>query len=92
MQTALVMVAAGAGATLIPASARRLVHPDAVCLPITPAVTMPVVRSRRGGDASRKVAILVQTIKDLYPEWGYPVPLTVDTVSIAGEPSHPMGG
>ncbi|WP_260928262.1 LysR family transcriptional regulator [Novosphingobium sp. 9] len=74
MQTALVMAASGAGASLIPASARRLVHSDAVCLPLAPAVFSPVVLMRRSEDVSFPVRLLIQTIRDLYPEWGHPAP------------------
>lgn len=74
VQTALIMVAAGMGACLIPASARRLVHPEVVCRPIRPAITSPVVLSHRPHDASPQLAIFIRTLTELYGEWGYAPP------------------
>jgi DNA-binding transcriptional LysR family regulator len=75
MQTALVMVASGIGASLIPASAKRLVHPDSICRPLTPSVTTSLVLTHRSGDTSAQLMALLQTVKDIYPEWGFSQPL-----------------
>jgi DNA-binding transcriptional LysR family regulator len=78
MQTALVMVAAGVGASLIPDSAKRLVHPDAVCRPLVPSVTTPLVLSYRSGDTSPQLKGFLQTVEELYPEWGYSAPVGLE--------------
>ncbi|MFC4254121.1 LysR family transcriptional regulator [Croceibacterium xixiisoli] len=78
VQTALIMVAAGMGACLIPASARRLVHPEVICRPIRPAVTSPVVLSHRRDDTSPQLAMFIRTLAELYGEWGYASPILTD--------------
>jgi len=78
VQTALIMVAAGMGACLIPASARRLVHPEVICRPIRPAVTSPVVLSHRPDDSSPQLASFIRTLAELYGEWGYSRPRMTD--------------
>ncbi len=74
LQTALVMVAAGEGACLIPVSARRLAHPEVMFRTIKQQVLSPIVLSHRIGDDSRQLRTLFQTFTSLYAEWGHPVP------------------
>ncbi|MFC6438053.1 LysR family transcriptional regulator [Novosphingobium resinovorum] len=74
LQTALIMVAAGEGACLIPTSARRLAHPEVLFRSIRPQVMSPIVLSHRIGDNSQGLKMLFQTFTTLYQEWGYPTP------------------
>ncbi|KCB45682.1 LysR family transcriptional regulator [Bordetella hinzii] len=53
LQTALGLVVAGLGLTLVPASVQRSNRADIVCLPVdAPAFTSPVILSWRRGDSS----------------------------------------
>lgn len=78
LQTALIMVAAGEGACLIPMSARRLAHPEVLFRTIKPQVLSPIVLCHRIGDDSRQLRTLFETFTSLYAEWGYPVPKFLD--------------
>jgi DNA-binding transcriptional LysR family regulator len=74
LQTALIMVSAGSGVCIVPASARLLAHPDVVFRPILQPATSPIILSHRMGDASASLQILFRTFADLYAEWGFAVP------------------
>lgn len=74
LQTALIMVAAGVGTCLVPASSQGLAHPDVVFRPLRPAITSPIVLSHRAGDDSIQLRALFRTFCALYEEWGYPTP------------------
>jgi len=73
-QTALIMVAAGSGACLIPASAQQPMQSDVRFRPLPPEATSPIILCHRINDASRSLEILFQTIVDLYGQWGIAVP------------------
>lgn len=74
LQTALIMVSAGSGVCIVPASARLLAHPDVVFRPILQPATSPIILSHRMGDGSASLRVLFRTFADLYAEWGFPVP------------------
>ncbi len=73
-QTALIMVAAGSGACMIPASARALAQPDVHIRPLPLQVTSPIILCHRLNDDSPSLLVLIQTIADLYDQWSIPVP------------------
>lgn len=67
LQTAIGLVAAGAGLSIVPASVRRLQRDDIVYRPIAETnATSPIVMSHRLGDISPEVALLVQISTALY--------------------------
>jgi len=74
LQTALIMVSAAMGVSIVPASARLLAHPDVLFRPIAQPASSPIVLSHRIGDSSEPLQILFRTFVDLYAEWGFPVP------------------
>ncbi|HWU03695.1 MAG TPA: LysR family transcriptional regulator [Novosphingobium sp.] len=74
LQTALVLVAAGMGACLVPAAARHMAHPDVVFRPIRQHLTSPIILYHRAGDTSFEVRMLFQACGDLYEEWGQSIP------------------
>jgi LysR family transcriptional regulator, benzoate and cis,cis-muconate-responsive activator of ben and cat genes len=71
LETALIMVSAGVGACIIPASSQWLAHPEVICRPVTPRATVPVVLFHRHGDGSPQLTTLLRTFASLYAEWGY---------------------
>jgi DNA-binding transcriptional LysR family regulator len=74
LQMALVMVAAGAGISIVPASVQQLGRPDLIFRPLATEVTSPIVMSSRNDDSSRQLLTLFRAIVELYTEWGWPVP------------------
>ncbi|MCJ2182485.1 LysR family transcriptional regulator [Novosphingobium sp. 1949] len=74
LETALIMVSAGAGACLIPATSQWLAHPEVICRPVRPKAVSPIVLLHRKNDSSQPLATLMRTFASLYAEWGYPLP------------------
>lgn len=67
LQTAIGLVAAGAGVTIVPASVRRLQRDDIVYRPIADSTaTSPIVMSHRAADMSAEVALLESISSDLF--------------------------
>jgi DNA-binding transcriptional LysR family regulator len=86
LQTAMVMVAAGAGTCIVPASVRRLGRSDLIFRPLATEVTSPIIVSHRIGDSSPQLRTLFRTFVELYTEWGRPVPkVLLDRLMQAGE-------
>lgn len=73
LETALIMVSAGVGACLIPASSQWLAHPEVICRPIRPRAASPIILYHRPNDASPQFATLLRTFASLFTEWGYPL-------------------
>lgn len=78
LQTAIGLVAADAGVTIVPASVQRLQRDDIVYRPIADSnATSPIVMSHRQGDVSTELALLVEISCTLYgidPSTGRKVP------------------
>lgn len=74
LQTALIMVSAGVGACLIPASSQWLAHPEVICRPIKPKAYSPIILYHRPNEHSPQFTTLLNTFASLFAEWGYPVP------------------
>lgn len=74
LQTALIMVAAGMGACLVPASVRLMARPEVRFRPVMQAMTSPIILYHRAGDDSRELRMLYRTCADLYEEWGQSLP------------------
>jgi DNA-binding transcriptional LysR family regulator len=86
LQTAMVMVAAGAGTCIVPASVQRLGRSDLIFRPLATQVTSPIIMSHRIGDSSPQLRTLFRTLVELYTEWGWPVPkVLLDQLTCAGE-------
>ncbi len=73
-QTALIMVAAGSGACLIPASAQLIRQSDVRFRPLPSEVTTPIILCHRVNDTSPALEVLFQTLVELYSQWGIVVP------------------
>jgi DNA-binding transcriptional LysR family regulator len=86
LQTGMVMVAAGAGTCIVPASVQRLSQSDLIFRRLATEVTSPIVMSHLIGDSSPQLRTLFRTFVELYTEWGWPVPkVLVDQLTPAGE-------
>jgi LysR family transcriptional regulator, benzoate and cis,cis-muconate-responsive activator of ben and cat genes len=86
LQMALVMVAAGAGISIVPASVQRLGRPDLIFRPLATEVTSPIIMSHRIGDSSPQLLTLFRALVELYTEWGGPVPkVLLNRLTPAGE-------
>jgi DNA-binding transcriptional LysR family regulator len=86
LQTAMVMVAAGAGTCIVPASVRRLGRSDLIFRPLATEVTSPIIVNHRIGDSSPQLRTLFRTFVELYTERGRPVPkVLLDQLTPAGE-------
>lgn len=86
LQTAMVMVAAGAGTCIVPASLRRLGRSDLIFRPLATEVTSPIIVSYRSGDSSPQLRTLFRTFVEVYTERGRPVPkVLLDQLTPAGE-------
>jgi DNA-binding transcriptional LysR family regulator len=74
LQMAMVMVAAGAGTCIVPASVQQHGRSDLIFRPLATEGTSPIVMSHRTGDPSPQLRTLFRTVVELYTEWGWPVP------------------
>ena len=78
LQTALGLVAAGAGITLVPASVRRLGRDDIAFIDLDePDLISPIIMSYRTNDASPMLAQLLTLIRE-FDEWRTPVVADLD--------------
>lgn len=72
LQTAIGLVAAGAGLSIVPASVQRFQHDDIVYRPIAESdATSPIVMSHRPEDISPEVALLAEISTALYAGEGH---------------------
>jgi DNA-binding transcriptional LysR family regulator len=74
LQTAMVMVAAGAGTCIVPESVQGLGRSDLTFRPLATKATSPIIMSHRIGDTSPQVRSLFRALAELYTEWEWPVP------------------
>lgn len=89
MQTALGLVAAGAGLCLVPEAARRSGRSDVRFLNLAEKVETPVVLSLRRGDRTIPVVRMCAMIARLFGEWGWPV--VPELARIASGRAHRAG-
>jgi len=67
LQTALGLVAAGAGVCLVPASAERLRRDDVTYWPLDQEhAVSPIIMSNRKGDRSPEIALVLKLIRQIY--------------------------
>jgi LysR family transcriptional regulator, benzoate and cis,cis-muconate-responsive activator of ben and cat genes len=74
LQTAIGLVAAEAGACIVPASVRLLGRTEVVYRDLAQPATSPIILSRRVGDHSPELAALVAVVGDVYRRWGWSPP------------------
>ncbi len=80
LQTALLLVAAGAGVCVVPESVRRLARPDIGFAELAEPVTAPLVLRHRRADQSRGLVQLLRIHAALYTEWGWPLPPEIQSL------------
>jgi DNA-binding transcriptional LysR family regulator len=87
LQMAMVMVAAGAGICIVPASVQRLGRLDMTFRPLATEATSPIIISHRICDPSPQLHTLFRTFVELYTEWDWPAPkvLLLDQSAPAAE-------
>ncbi|CAN5290960.1 LysR family transcriptional regulator [soil metagenome] len=73
LQTALVMVAAGAGRCIVPESVSRLARPDIGFVRIAEPVSVPLILRTRRHDRSPTLGLLLRVYAELLPQWGWPL-------------------
>lgn len=81
LQTALVMVASGAGYCIVPESVRRLARPDIGFAPILEPLFVPLLIRFRRHDTSPALRLFIAVYTELYAEWGWPLPTTLTALS-----------
>jgi LysR family transcriptional regulator, benzoate and cis,cis-muconate-responsive activator of ben and cat genes len=74
LQTALVMVAAGAGVCLVPDTVTLAARPGIGFAPLVEPVRVPLLIRFRRHDRSPVFRVLMQVYADLHREWGWPFP------------------
>jgi DNA-binding transcriptional LysR family regulator len=74
VQTALILVAAGMGACLVPESARLMARPEIRFRAVDQTMTSPIILYHRAGDNSYELNMLFRTCAELYAEWGRSIP------------------
>ena len=71
LQTALGLVAAGLGLCLVPAAVQRLQRDGVAYRALDePAAVSPIIMSRRAGDASAELELILDIIKTVYRREG----------------------
>lgn len=76
LQTALVMVASGAGCCIVPESVQRMARTDIAFVPILEKVSAPLLMRFRHADTSFGLRLLRQIYGEIYAEWDAPPPET----------------
>ncbi|PZU08062.1 MAG: LysR family transcriptional regulator [Sphingomonas sp.] len=74
LQTALVMVASGAGICMVPDSVTRSARPDISFAPLAEEATVPLFIRFRKHDRSPAFQALMRIYEELYREWGWDFP------------------
>lgn len=76
LQTAIGLVAAEIGISIVPESVKRLRRDDVVYRDLDdPTLTSPIIMTRRLNDDSPQLALMCKVICDAYLEWGWTVPV-----------------
>ena len=71
VQTALGLVAAEAGISLVPASVERLRRDDVTYRPLDDErAVSPIIMSNRKGDKSPEIALILRLIREIYNKEG----------------------
>jgi LysR family transcriptional regulator, benzoate and cis,cis-muconate-responsive activator of ben and cat genes len=68
LQTALVLVASGAGSCIVPASVQQSGRSDLTFRALATEATSPIIMSHRSGDKSPQLRALFRTFVELHPE------------------------
>ncbi len=78
LQTAIGLVAAQVGITIVPASVKRMRTHDVVYREFDDSsLTSPIIMSRRLHDLSPWLALMGNVIVEAYTEWGWPAPASL---------------
>lgn len=72
--TALIMIAAGCGVSIVPAAARMVAAPGVAYRPLAEAITCPIVLCHRQTDVSAELRALYFVLAQFLYERGHPVP------------------
>jgi DNA-binding transcriptional LysR family regulator len=72
--SALIMIAAGCGVSIVPASARLVAVPDVTYRPLAELITSPIVLCHRQDDHSAEIEALYFVIARFLAERGHEVP------------------
>lgn len=86
LQTALVMVAAGSGACIVPESVKRLGRSDLTFIDLAQTVTSPLILRFRADDRSPALRRFLALYADLYAEWGWSFPSSLLRFAHSGNP------
>jgi len=78
--TALILIGAGCGLSIVPASARLVAAPGVSYRPLAEAITSPIVLCHREGDASHEMLMLYFVLSRFLAERGHPVPIELETL------------
>ncbi len=80
LQTAIGLVAAEAGACIVPASVQQLGRADVIYRDLAQPATSPIIMSRRVGDHSTELATLISVLIEVYRSWGWSTPPSLTTI------------
>jgi DNA-binding transcriptional LysR family regulator len=72
--TALILIAAGIGVSIVPASARLVMSPGVLFRPLLENVTSPIVFCHREDDVTPEIKVLYVVLEEFLVERGHPVP------------------
>jgi DNA-binding transcriptional LysR family regulator len=72
--TALIMIAAGCGVSIVPAAARMVAAPGVAYRPLVEAITCPIVLCHRHTDTSAELRTLYFVLAQFLYDRGHPVP------------------
>lgn len=83
--TALILIAAGSGLSIVPASARLVASPGVAYRPLVEHITSPIVFCHREDDNSMELRALHSVLAQLHDERGFPIALDLER-----EPALPV--
>jgi DNA-binding transcriptional LysR family regulator len=80
--TALILIAAGSGLSIVPASARLVASPGVTYRGFTEHITSPIVFCHRDDDKSVEIRVLHSVVAQLLDERGYSIPSDLERLSL----------
>lgn len=80
--TALILIAAGSGLSIVPASARLVASPGVAYRTLMEHITSPIVFCHREDDTSMELRLLHSVVAQLLDERGYFIPSDIERISV----------
>jgi DNA-binding transcriptional LysR family regulator len=86
-ETALILIGAGCGLSIVPSSARLVAAPGVSYRPLTEPITSPIVLCHQTGNTSNELQVLYLVLARFLSERGHPVPAALESPEASSLPA-----